>query len=625
MADMSSERLNIMAMVCAMESERHSMASMDEPVNTSLNGDTDKPTSKTQPSLSGIQTITPPQDSQNLQPDQNDFVRATPTVSKQDFGEALAKYSSLVSPPLTAAESVTLSRRTSQSSYTLSETSGHGSNETPSTTVPSQETKAVDPETPYNITWTELDMILENVFKGVKITPDMILPEGCTSIWLPDKQISEENRLVTPQDLVKRMEFFLAYRIPHVAPECGSATARTTLWNTRDPWGPAKRMAYAGLLQQYPSGTQKVLWPIRALFYGGKPSQFEQEYQFSSEEEAMPSYRPKPGKPAKPAKRRPSRKSPKSKAKPPDVGPGPQTRRATQANENAILPAAKAEPPQTRQATQTVQATENVKLRSTTPETEDLVELEEKTASPPPRVPKKRKRTESDEPAEKPAKKSTSRTKNTRHAYDEGKSASSSELFARHIKSTLNARSSDKNNYKVFEDAILPDNSQSVNLSQPNLKHAVDPANRLEDHGDPLGLHSQEVSLCKDLAITFDTYRCQKARFFLGLAMFIQYNYRALERNGADFKLWNVGKSQCQLVNNMDVNKLSDMFAAFETWGWAELMGTKDASTKKFTLSASYLQRFPESHRFKLLKEVAEWEAANVADHAKRVVKVATE
>ncbi|EXJ93561.1 hypothetical protein A1O1_01953 [Capronia coronata CBS 617.96] len=208
-----------------------------------------------------------------------------------------------------------------------------------------------------------------------------------------------------------------------------------------------------------------------------------------------------------------------------------------------------------------------------------------------------------------------------RQAYDESnKKASPSEVFARHVKLTLNARSAEKSDYAAFADAVLPDNRPGIDLAQPPLKHAVPEPRRLEDLGDITGLHPREVWLCTQLAITADTYRCQKARFFLGLAIFVEYNYRALKDGEPGFKIWNVGKSQCQLFNNMDVNKSSDLFQAFETWGWVELMGKKDPSTKHWVVSPNYLIRFPEDHRRRLMGEVAAFEAEN---GGKRLAKVA--
>jgi hypothetical protein len=541
-----------------------------------------------------FQEITPPNHDHNLKEGQSEFRRFTPNLEDMEDTEGhwnRIRVCSPTPPWSPEDEPASLVATGSQSSHVSS-----------------------PPETPEKrkvkiVSYGELDKLVEEIANGSEMNAKMLRSAGSSSIWLPDNHFADEFRLVTAGELLKRIKHFLSYRIPGAWTEQGLGAAYHTLWCTPDPWGPAKRMAYVGILEECQSGTHDVLPRIREVFYGGKPSWLEWD---PSRTDTDPKIAPKA------AKARAPRKSPKSKPVNPAPVEQPRTRRTAQAKKwNDAIP--------------TGPATESLAKSEESEESEEWEQLKKEVLIPlPAKGSRKRKRALADDAAEacKPAKKAAAKTKNTRQAREEGKEGKEGkpmapiEAFARHIKGTLSARAQEKDHYQAFGDAILPDNSADVDLVVPKIKNAVDPSKRLKDHGNATGLHPSEVALCKDLAITYDTYRCQKARFFLALAVFVEYNHQGLREGRPDFKIWNVGKSQIQLVNNMDVNKLSDMFTAFETWGWVEDMAQKDARTKKFTLSANYLARFPKSHRLPLMAEVANWEAQKVDNPQYRFARV---
>jgi hypothetical protein len=164
------------------------------------------------------------------------------------------------------------------------------------------------------------------------------------------------------------------------------------------------------------------------------------------------------------------------------------------------------------------------------------------------------------------------------------KKSSHSEIFAHTIKAYLSERSSKQDDFAAHHDAILPPIT------------GTDLQDRLADF---------ELHLCEELKISQDIYRCQKARFFLGLELFTEYNYRRRQQD-PDFKLWNVGASQAQLFGNMDANKSSKMYRAFEGQGWTEKTSGRG---KDQEIPAKYLGYFSKEHRKQLMADVAKFEA----------------
>ncbi|RJE17420.1 hypothetical protein PHISCL_10243, partial [Aspergillus sclerotialis] len=154
----------------------------------------------------------------------------------------------------------------------------------------------------------------------------------------------------------------------------------------------------------------------------------------------------------------------------------------------------------------------------------------------------------------KPTRRSSdTKSKNTRNRNSD-KPRGPSETLCRNIKDTLNRRSEDKINYEAFKDAILPENGPEIHLSPCEFTaEELKDIRELQDIGDCAGLHPEEVKLCKLLAMSSDLYKCQKARCFIGLALFVEYNLEKLGENNPKFKVLNVGKAQFQLFGNVDV------------------------------------------------------------------------
>lgn len=564
-----------------------------------------------------IQLITPPFDLQNLGPDQEDFERVTPPPAlvqpSATETETDVQFQPPPSPALTSApEDQTLSRATTPLSTATSELPAPadiaGVAEAAQT---SNVHPRLDPDNAVYFSQQLLDKLFEHLADPSNtITPEQLEPSGRPLLLPKSRLFPDELRLVFAADLIDRVKLFLAFQIPGAHPGSGIETAYTFLSCTRRPWCEVKKLAIYGLLKNYQSGTLDVVYACRDMFNDGKPSVLDQ-----------PGLLPSPPQTTK-AKPRPRRKP--SKAQTPQVSreseragtlSRPSTGQAAQLLLSLAQPVREGvvESGSTRDVQQVpmqvaqqlqVLKVQHVQVQAVKQSVEPT-----KRATTPAAKPKKRKH--EDEGDVKPAPK---KAKTSRHGWnDNGKS--SSEVFGRLVKNMLSARSSNKDDYTAFGDAILPDNRPDLDLPVPVLKHAESGANRKEgspkkeDLGDTSGLHESEVKLCKKLGLTCDMYRCQKSRFFLGLEVFVEYNYQALKDGNSDFKLWNVGKSQCQMFNNMDVLKSSDMFQAFETWGWVEPMGKKNPSTKQWIISPSYLARFPESHRRRLMEEVAQYEA----------------
>ncbi|KIX09277.1 uncharacterized protein Z518_00356 [Rhinocladiella mackenziei CBS 650.93] len=549
-----------------------------------------------------VQLNTPPLIDQNLEPGQDEF---TPT---QEAVEWPPGCDPLMSPPLSSASPApTRSRSHSQSSAASSSTLKFRSSSPSTSQSPPDRMVAVGtdvaasdlalpPAAVTHLSWTELDLVLEKIASGVEVTPEMLVHERSPFIELPDTRMPQERRLVSPSDLIQRMNYFLSYHIPGVEPEYGFGSAKVGLWNTRDPWGPVKRFSYAGLLDQYPSGTQEVLLAIRNFFYDGKASFLEQNPTRLEQILASSSFRREEVRPSKkPKTRRPGAAAPRASPKPirPEVSSRARTRRAASSNEIT-------------------------KQRVTGPETVSV------NISPPARPSRakttmehewpKRKREEPDDEEKKP---DGSRVKRKKWNDKKAKDNLSPDLFGHHIKAALTARypgsekdKEAKSNYQAYAEAILPDNGPDVDLRVPELNtHQHNELSR-QDLGDPSGLHPREIWLSRKLDITFDTYRCQKNRLFIGLALFVQANHVRLEEEGTD-KVWNFGRSQAQWVTNVDANKASDLCGSFIQWGWIiPELAPRGADKQRHVLD-DYLKRFPESHRLKLMEDFAQWEEKN--------------
>ena len=148
----------------------------------------------------------------------------------------------------------------------------------------------------------------------------------------------------------------------------------------------------------------------------------------------------------------------------------------------------------------------------------------------------------------------------------------SKETLLSKIKNFMNSRTdpypNPKSRFQQFEDAQLPELGQLID-SIPVAKYDKDHDKAGPLAGDPTGLHRAEQEMARALKITFDEYRCQKRRIFLGFAIF-QRLVQKLQHE--DKSMTNsFGKTQTQAVGNVDVNKLSNFYTNFSNWGWLDI------------------------------------------------------
>lgn len=586
----------------------------------------------------GMSQLTPPN------PPEDDFDDSSLTHAEKYHDVAVYNHEAFPSPMLTPASGPrSMSRTSSQSSQAtvsslmseLYEPSVASSSKEPQASADNTITEApvlFPRESPLLLQGHHLDILLEKIADGTvsdaataarlsvkfsKLTP-------VSFVTFREPRFPEHN-IVRFDQLLERMQSFLGFRIPGAEPENGRDTAFTTLWNTRSPWAEAKRLAFVGLLK--PLAKEPVdllLQVIRDSFFDGKPSALEWLPENSPLRARSGLSAPTR---AKHTKSQVQRRFPKSKAAEPSppveqLSSRPVTRSTKELGATGNLPMVvdESQPPKTVSGTKRKFQEEE---QDTTPEaefseTENMGDM----TTPSPTVGNPKTGSGSGSKSKSKAKggskrKSTKPTdanpnKRQRTQFTPEKKTGMSELFCRLIKGTFGARSMGQADYHAFQDAILPYNGPELTLSEYHLTEAerarAGPVKVLPDYGDPTGLHPREVALCKDiLGVTFDVYRCQKARSFLGLALFVEYNDTKF-RQDPRWRMWNVGKTQGQLFNNVDVNKISWMIGAFIQWGWMENTG-KERPT---SVPATYLARFPQTHRRKLMEEVSaheiEWE-----------------
>lgn len=227
--------------------------------------------------------------------------------------------------------------------------------------------------------------------------------------------------------------------------------------------------------------------------------------------------------------------------------------------------------------------------------------------------------------AQKPSKRSTrtpsKKSSNTRNSKGDAAIKTEEDQILHNIRDTLTARSKEKADYEAFQDAISPDNASSVKLpvfteeeeekmKKPSFKPPTKAAKATTSRGlgDPTGLHPSEVVLCDRVGLEYGSYRCQKNRIFLGIAICTEFYDRRL-RQQPSFKARNIGVSQAQVFCNIDVNITSTLMRAFQFWGWVPTIVLKHPDRKGcFVVSRGCLDRFPKEHRLGLLQEVAHCE-----------------
>lgn len=190
----------------------------------------------------------------------------------------------------------------------------------------------------------------------------------------------------------------------------------------------------------------------------------------------------------------------------------------------------------------------------------------------------------------------------------------------RNTREALNARSADKSAYEVFEDARLPNNGKAVRIlpfteemeeAMKSRKPVVTTVTKVaadKELGDKGTLHASEIALCIRLNLPYATYRCQKNRIFLGLAVCVAFYERALSQD-PDYKARDIGVSQGQQFANIDVKITSSMIRAFVSWKWLPKIVKKDPARKGcFLLAEGCDFLFPAEYRLGLLQEVAKYE-----------------
>lgn len=223
--------------------------------------------------------------------------------------------------------------------------------------------------------------------------------------------------------------------------------------------------------------------------------------------------------------------------------------------------------------------------------------------------------------AKQTSKKASKKTTNTRNSKGDAAIKTEEDQILHNIRDTLTARSKEKADYEAFQDAICPDNGASVELrlftekdeeemKKSSSRGATKPVKAVMPTrlGDPGDLHPSEVALCGRIGLDYASYRCQKRRIFLAIAICTEFYTRRLEQQ-PNFRARTIGVSQAQVFCNIDVNITSSMMRAFQFWKWVPTVVYKDSNRKGcVVVSKESLDRFPEEHRLGLLREVAAWE-----------------
>ncbi|KAJ9617186.1 hypothetical protein H2200_000907 [Cladophialophora chaetospira] len=173
------------------------------------------------------------------------------------------------------------------------------------------------------------------------------------------------------------------------------------------------------------------------------------------------------------------------------------------------------------------------------------------------------------------------------------------QLFGENLKWALSHRNAAKDAFGAFQDAILPTSEPLAKVDPEQDRKVFAGADRDKvPVGDTTGLHEYEVDLCKLTELSADEYKCQKARIFLGLAMFLGY---IEHRSGMETRLQQFGKTQVQQCVNVNVNHASRLFVGFVTFGWLDAKWEKE-------VPADMRARYPRAHRENLLREMRAWE-----------------
>ena len=181
----------------------------------------------------------------------------------------------------------------------------------------------------------------------------------------------------------------------------------------------------------------------------------------------------------------------------------------------------------------------------------------------------------------------TAKTKSQRGtANTKARPKGAADEFCKFIKEYLTSRASarglgnDHDKYVLFSDAVVPRGGDKVNteIGKDNPKQHPDPrtamiiefqapdkARAVTDFGDSTGLDEAELQLAANMGLTYDQYRAQKYRFFLGYELYVKKS--KLMAWDPTFKK-DFNTTRAQLLIDADVLKASCLFKNYDAWGW---------------------------------------------------------
>ncbi|KIW68374.1 hypothetical protein PV04_04327 [Phialophora macrospora] len=450
----------------------------------------------------------------------------------------------------------------------------------------------------------EVDRILQQFIKH----NDCKLVRSSTELyWLPHRGIDRQLRLVDAAEFLRRLEVLRDYRLPwaKLLVDCDESVQMsidTPTSGCPKPWSDIRRMALAGLLERYPSDDMDgLLEGIRRHLYHGQHTNGQFTPVWKKAESAP--------------HRSESAKTAHVKEEPASDHPGKTTTKIparalanyTKARRTSTAPAStqKRKSPATSKGDTSVAMppSKQVKIspKSGTTKRKAPEGLEDATsiaASPSKQV---RVTQES----------STGKRNKTRDGSTT-RVISPSERFGITIKKFFAARSPDKDDFAHFKGAILPAGGPDANLPPVDdalldLQTSLEKQRASGSLGDTSGLHDSEIRLCQLIDMPAAQYKCQKARSFVGLATWIEYNeQRRKSERAPPARMQAFNKTQLQQCCNVDVNKASRLWIAFKAWGW---FGKEDMVK---TVPRVLEETFPKEYRLGWVREMQKFEKEKV-------------
>ncbi|EXJ60739.1 hypothetical protein A1O7_04892 [Cladophialophora yegresii CBS 114405] len=404
--------------------------------------------------------------------------------------------------------------------------------------------------------------------------------------WLPNRGIDKNLRLVDAAELLRRLEVLRDYRLPWAkslvdCDESVHVSIDTPTSGCPKPWSDIRRMAFAGLLEQYrPEDMDGLLGGIKRHLYRGQPSKLQFQPVYKDAEPVHDQVEVERARAARPQKHPASDDAGKTIIKIPARAVAIFNKKQPASEEEdapgAPLPARTTK----RKAAQALQDDDSV-------------------ASPPSKK------------ARATAVESSGGTK--RNKTRDGTTAraiSASERYGIAIKKFFAARSPAKDDFAHFKGAIMPAGGPDANLPPldglPDFQDLLDKRGPLDETTD---LHESEIRLCQLLDMPAAQYKCQKARSFVGLAMWIEYNEqrRQSEQPAPPARMQAFNKTQLQQCCNVDVNKASRLWVAFKAWGW---LGGAEEMVKAVPKGLD--EMFPRDYRLGWVREMQKFEREKV-------------